>query len=338
MKNKFLFLSIAFILVAQFITDQLSAQITSQAYSEWVKVDSYKGSTTSAAFKYMIHIGKKEIEYEDWSMQVRANPVISNSEGKTIDPSRISIQLRNVKGGPKLKDFDAITKPIPLSFSDQYIIKKSDEDLEAEDDYYQQWVFEFDIIVAGGDYLEDIKSWKQYLMNLTFSLKDKSGRMITEASASVQMQIYPADMPPSGPTYGIEVNSNARNGLLNLKSVTDYVNGVEQVYENGLSITSKTDYQVQVRSLSSNFEADHNMTLPISTVSLQIQDPKKSGVGGTITLSENTQTVFSASNPGNGKKPRDFNLRYFTKANDERLINAKPASYQTTLMFTLVPQ
>ena len=162
--------------------------------------------------------------------------------------------------------------------------------------------------------------------------------MITEASASVQMQIYPADMPPSGPTYGIEVNSNARNGLLNLKSVTDYVNGVEQVYENGLSITSKTDYQVQVRSLSSNFEADHNMTLPISTVSLQIQDPKKSGVGGTITLSENTQTVFSASNPGNGKKPRDFNLRYFTKANDERLINAKPASYQTTLMFTLVPQ
>lgn len=316
----------------------MSAQVTSQAYSEWVKLDSYKGSVTSAAFKYIIHIGKKEIEYEDWSMMVRANPLITNSEGKNIDPSRFSIQLRNVKGGPKLKDFEAITKPIPLSFNDQYIIPKSEEELESEDDYYQQWVFEFDIIIEGGAYLDEFKSWNQYLMSLTFSVKDKRGIMITEANANVRMQIYPLDMPPFEPTYGIEVNANARNGLLEFKTVTDFVNGVEQVYENGLSIISKTDYQVQVRSLTNNFEADNGMTLPISTVSLQIQDPQKSSVGGTIVLSENSQTVFNATNPGNGKKARDFNLRYFTKPNDERMINAKPASYRTTLMFTLMPQ
>lgn len=338
MKNKLLFLSITFILVGLFSSDSLSAQITSQAYSEWIKVDSYNGSTTKAAFKYIIHIGKKEIEYEDWSMQVRADPPIINSEGKTIDPSRISIQLRSVKGGPKLKDFEAITKPIPLSFADQYIIRKSDEELKAEDDYYQQWVFEFDIIVEGGAYLDELKSWEQYLMNLTFSVKDRRGRMITEASANVQMQIYPSDMPPFEPTYGIEINSNAKNGLLEFKSVVDYVNGVEQVYENGLTIISRTPYQVQVRSLTSYFEADNNLTLPISTVRLQIQDPKNSGVGGTIILSENLQTVFSATNQGSGNKPRDFNLRYFTQPNDERMINAKPASYKTTLMYTLMPQ
>lgn len=338
MKNKFLFLSILFILLGFFSTEKLSAQITSQAYSEWVELNSYKGSVTREAFKYIIHIGKKELEYEDWSMMVRANPPITNSEGKIIDPSRISIQLRKVQGGPKLKDFEAITTPIPLSFNDQYIIRKSDEDLEAEDDYYQQWVFFFDIIIEGGAYLDELKSWKQYLMNLTFSVKDKRGNMITEANAGVHMQLYPSDMPPFEPTYGIEINSNARNGLLEFKSVTDFVNGVEQIYENGLSIISKTDYQVQVRSLLSNFEADNGMTLPISTVSLQIQDPHNSGVGGTIVLSENSQTVFNATNPGNGKKARDFNLRYFTQPQDERMINAKPASYRTTLMFTLIPQ
>ncbi len=214
MKNKVCILIIGFIILAASMgIYDLTAQVSSQAYSEWIKVDSYKGAVIQEAYKYIIHIGKKDIEYEDWSMQVRANPIITNSEGKVVDPSRISIQLRSVKGGPKLKDFEAITKPIPLSFTDQYIIKKSDEDLEADDGHYQQWVFAFDIIVSGGAYLDELKSWNQYYMNLTFSVKDKRGRLITDANAGVNMQIHPSDMPPFEPTYGIEVNSNARNGL-----------------------------------------------------------------------------------------------------------------------------
>lgn len=338
MKNKFLSLSILFILLVLFCTDKLSAQVTSQAHSDWIQVTSYKGSVTPNAFTYRLHIRGEDTEYDDWAMKVRANPTIRNSEGKTIDPSKISIQLKRVVGGPSLNDLEAIKKPIPLSYNDQYIIREADEDLEAENEYYEQWAFEFDIIVEGGAYLDALKSWQQYSMSLTFSVWDEKGRTITEADASIFMQIYPTDMPPFEPTYGIEVNANARNGLLEFKSVTDFVNGVEQTYENGLSIISKTDYQVQVRSLTNNFEADNGMTLPISTVSLQIQDPQKSSVGGTIVLSENSQTVFNATNPGNGKKARDFNLRYFTKPNDERMINAKPASYRTTLMFTLMPQ
>lgn len=338
MKNKTFTLSVILLLFVLVATGKLSAQyVTTQAYSEWIKLDSYKGSVTSDAFTYILHIHKKA-DYDDWAMKVRANPIIVNGEGKEIDPSKISIQLKRVDGGPSLSDLKANRRPIPLSYNDQYIIEEADEDLELDDDYYDKWEFKFDIIIEGGEYLEEIKSWDQYTMCLNFSIWDEDKRLISESHACVRMQIYPNDMPPSGPSYAIQVNSNARNGLLELKSVTDYVNGVEQVYENGLSIISDTPYQVQVRSLSSNFEADNNMTLPISTVRLQIQDPKNSGIGGTITLSEGLQTVFSATNLGNGKKPRDFNLRYFTQPNDERMINAKPASYKTTLVYTLMPQ
>ena len=71
-------------------------------------------------------------------------------------------------------------------------------------------------------------------------------------------------------------------------------------------------------------------------MSLEIRDPNNSGVGGTIALSENAQTVFSATNSTNN--PRLFNIRYFTQPNDERMMNAEPANYETTLMYTLVPQ
>lgn len=327
-------------LMATFFTGKLLAQVDSQVHSEWIRVDSYSGSTTSQAFTFILHLRQPNINYPKWSLMVRANPYITNHFGKNIDPSRISIRLNRITGGPSIQDIGANQTPIPLSFTNQYIFKNSNYPLRhGRFDYYSQYVFEFDIIVSGGAYLEDLKSWLlQYYMSLTFTVESNGKNVITEASDRVGIQIYPTDIPPSGPTYGIEVNSNAKNGLLEFKSVTDYVNGVEQVYENGLSVISDTPYQVQVRSLTSYFEADNNLTLPISTVRLQIQDPKNSGVGGTIILSENLQTVFSATNQGSENKPRDFNLRYFTQPNDERMINAKPASYKTTLMYTLMPQ
>lgn len=338
MKNKFLIISISFILVGLFGSGRLSAQLTSQANAQRFEVDSYNGKIAQGVFTYTLNLSGRNFNHNNWSMMVRA-PYITNIAGKTIDPSRISIRLNRITGGPSIQDIGANQTPIPLSYNDQYLFEKTSYPLKHKWGEDRQYVFEFDIIVSGGAYLEDLKNfWLRYWLNLEFTVELNNGQRITDANATSWMKIYPTDIPPSGPTYGIEVNSNAKNGLLEFKSVTDYVNGVEQVYENGLSVISDTPYQVQVRSLTSNFEADNNLTLPISTVRLQIQDPKNSGVGGTIILSENLQTVFSATNQGSGNKPRDFNLRYFTQPNDERMINAKPASYKTTLMYTLMPQ
>lgn len=336
MKNRLIALSAILFLFVLVATERLSAQhVTSHAYSGWIKLDSYKGSVTKDAFTYMLHIGRKA-EYDDWAMKVRANPIITNSEGKEIDPSKISIQLKRVEGGPSLSDLEAIRRPIPLSYADQYIIEEADEDLELDDDYYDRWDFKFDIIIEGGEYLEALKSWDQYTMCLTFSVWDEDKRLISESDACVRMQIYPNDMPPYEPTYGIQIRGDARDGLLEFKTVTDYVNGVEQQYEAGLSITSETSYQLQVRSLTNQFESEFN-TLPIETVSLEIQDSDNKGTRGAIVLSADPQTVFRVRKNNKKKETRHFNLRYFTQPGDERLIQATPASYKTTLMYTMTP-
>ena len=336
MKNKFLVVVIAVITFALFNSGGLSAQVDSESNSNWIKLSSYAGSTTFNAFRFSINIRGNNINYPNWSLVVRANPPISNSEGKTFDPSKISIRINQISGGPTLADVGASKTPIPLSFNDVYIVNRSKFPLKnGSDEYYKKYTFDFDILIAGGSYLEALKTWEQYRMFLTFSVLGANDKVITQSSSDVGMQIYPDDMPPSEPTYGIEINSNARNGLLEFKTMTDYVNGVEQTYQNGLSVTSTTSYAVQVRSLKNNFEADAN-TLPVSTVSLEIKDPNNSGVGGTKPLSENDQTIFRATNPN--KKARLYNIRYFTQPNDERMIYAKPASYETTLVYTLVPQ
>lgn len=335
MKNKFLVVLLAFISIALFSTEKLYAQVTSESNSNWIKLTSYAGSTTYNAFRFSINLIGRNINYPNWSLVVRANPPITNAEGKTFDPSKISIRINQVSGGPTLADLGANQTPIPLSFTDKYIINRSNFPLRnGPNEYYKKYTFDFDILIEGGSYLENLKTWSQYLLSLTFTVLGANDKPITESSSQVFMQIYPNDAPIE-PTYGIEVNSNARNGLLEFNTMRHYVEGVSQEYENGLSITSDTPYAVQVRSLTTNFEASSN-TLPVSTVSLEIKDPINSAVGGTTTLSGNDQTVFNANN--SGTQPRLFNLRYFTQPNDERMINAKPANYQTTLIYTLIPQ
>ncbi|MDD2475681.1 MAG: hypothetical protein PHI32_07200 [Dysgonamonadaceae bacterium] len=336
MKNKLFIAVVTFISIAFFYSQKLSAQVTSESNSSWIELTSYTGSTTYNAFRFSINLSGKNINYPNWSLVVRANPPITNPEGKIFDPTKISIRINQVTGGPTLADLGANQTPIPLSFNDKHIINRSSFPLRnGPEEYYKKYTFDFDVLIEGGSYLENLKTWSQYILSLTFSVLGANDKSITQSSPQVFMQIYPTGTPPSEPTYGIQVNSNARNGLLEFKTITDYVNGVSQTYQNGLSVTSNTGYAVQVRSLKTNFEAGTHI-LPVSAVSLEIKDPNNSAVGGTISLSGNDQTVFNATN--SGTQPRLFNLRYFTQPNDERMLNAKPASYETTLVYTLAPQ
>lgn len=338
MKNKFILGVVVFITVALFTTQKLIAQVTSDSNRDWIGVTSYNGSTTYNVFRYSVILSGVNINYPNWSLAVRVNSTITNSEGKIMDPSKIRIRLNNISGdrAPSIPQIGASQTPIPLSFSNQNIIQRSNFPLyHGPTDYYDMYVFGFDIIIEGGIYLEQLKSnLNQYAMGLTFSVLDSSNNLLTQSSPIIMMRIYPEGNPPSEPTYGIIVNTAARNGLLELKTMRDYIEGVSQTYKDGLSVTSTTDYSIEVRSLKNNFEAGNN-TVPVNAVSLELKDSRNNG-GGTIVLSENTQTVFNTT--ATGKQARLFDIRYFTTPNDERLINATPASYQTTLMYTLVPR
>ena len=229
MKNRILVFILAFVWIALFTTEKLSAQVDSESNSSWIGLDSYNGSTTLNAFRFSINLREPKINYRNWSLVVRANPPITNSEGKTIDPSKISIRINKVSAfstsAPTLAELGADQTPIPLSFNDKYIINRSKFPLRTEsNEHYKKYTFDFDILIEGGSYLENLKTYEQYLLSLTFSVLGSNDRVVTESSPSVFMQIYPDDTPPSGPEFGFEVFADAS---LNFNVPEDYTRKVE---------------------------------------------------------------------------------------------------------------
>src|SRR5690606_11892043 len=120
----------------------------------------------------------------------------------------------------------------PIIPNSQYAIRTGSQHLNNN-----QLRFSFDIIVEGGSYLEQLKSWQNYVMNMEFTFTSSVVNP-SKTNRVIQFQIHPDDTPPIAPTYGIQINSNARNGLLEFKTLSDYVNGVSQTYPNGLLVTA----------------------------------------------------------------------------------------------------
>ncbi|WP_118195333.1 hypothetical protein [Albibacterium indicum] len=302
--------------------------------SAWISNYSYQGSVTDAAFRTEFHFGNKRINYPNWSLYVRLAEPMRNSEGKVFDPSRMKIRIIDpTSPTPALQEIGTNSVQIPLGLSNIPVISKAQVPLATNSDY-QYWLFSYDIFIDGGAYLDALKSWQNYNIGLIFTLVNAGGQILAESTARATFQIYPQDQLPVEPTYAIQINGQARDGVLEFRNVIDYVNGVSQTYPGGLAITSTTPYTVQVRALSPNLTSADNL-LPVNTVSLSITEGSGS-VGGTIVLSENLQTVFNGIN--STSQARTFDIRYFTKPNDERMLRVKPDSYQTTLMYTLIPQ
>ena len=335
MKNNFLafvFTLGSFILLN---VHNLTGQVVdSESNSNWIGLSSYNGSTTVNAFRFSINIRGENINYPNWSLVVRANSPITNSEGKIFDPSKISIRINQVTGGPTLTELGANQTPIPLSFNDKYIINRSSFPLKnGKGEYYKKYTFDFDIIIAGGSYLENLKTYQQYLMSLTFSVLGANDKVVTESSPSVSMQIYPDDAPPSGPEFGFEVFADAS---LNFNVPEDYTRKVESSEESWLKVTSKDKgYTVNVQTSDSYFEGESD--IPVGVVSMQVEDKIGSRTGPEIALKNSGQTVFNGN--ATGSEPRKLDVRYFISPDNAKgLAIYKPGNYVTRLTYTLLPQ
>ena len=341
MKNRILVFIVAFVSIILFSTEKLSAQVTSESNSSWIGLSSYNGSITVNAFRFSINIKGENINYPNWSLVVRANSPITNSEGKIFDPSKISIRINEVTGGPSLTELGANQTPIPLSFNDKYIINRSSFPLKnGKGEYYKKYTFDFDIIIAGGSYLENLKTYKQYLLSLTFSVLGANDKVVTESSPSVKMQIYPDDTPPSGPEFGFEVNANA---TLNFNTPEQYTRQVENNPINSwVNVTSKNSgYVIKVKANNPNFELIRNdsgvsgdATIPVNVVNVEMQSAGSGTSQGAKTLSSTTaQTLFIGTKNNN---PQKLPVRYFiTKTEAEKLATKKSGEYRTILTYTL---
>ena len=348
MKNRIWVFVVAFIAIWLINKGQLSAQgITATANNTgWIDVNSYSGKIVENLFYLRIDIADN-VKYPNWSLKVRASSVIKNSENKTIDPSKISIRLNRIEQGPTIGQIGASTNPIPLSLSDKFIFEKSNIALERNLKYSSshQWVFVFDIIVVGDEglnYMEALKGYNDYMLNLTFTIIAANKSILAEPSVGALLRIYPNDTPPSGPDFGFEVNANA---TLDFNTPEQYTRQVENNPINSwVNVTSKNSgYVIKVKTNNPNFELIRNdsgvsgdPTIPVNVVNVEMQSAGSGTSQGAKTLSStNAQTLFIGTKNNNLQK---LPVRYFiTKTEAEKLATKTSGEYKAILTYTLEP-
>jgi len=303
----------------------------------WIKLTSYAGVVVANAFQVQINLRQPLIRVPNWSLRVSLSQSISNADGKTLDPQRVRLRLQDVQGGNhSLGQLGAVLTPIPLSPGEIFPVRRAKAPLATvADEYYQQVLLIFEISVEGGTYLDAFKSWNNYALGLNFSLLDEHDQVLSQSTAFNSMQLYPLDSGPVEPAYSIHVNGAARDGLLELSSKDDYQLGVSQTIPDGVTVTSSTAYAIEVKAASPSLVAGAEQ-VPVGTVGLTLSGTNGSHAQGTVYLAPEPQKVIQSAN--GQAEPQLFDLTYFTKAADERLLQAKPAHYQVLLIFTLVPQ
>lgn len=342
MKNKIYWILPFVLTILLWNSKALFAQITliDGGGEGYTSVRSYSGVVKENHYILQLDVNGEDVNISNWSISVRVKEPIRNSEGKVLDPSKVSLRLNNISGKrdvPTIQQVGAIIGKIPLSLADVPIIPNSQYAIRTGSQHLNnnQLRFSFDIIVEGGSYLEQLKSWQNYVMNMEFTFTSSVVNP-SKTNRVIQFQIHPDDTPPITPTYGIQINSNARNGLLEFKTLSDYVNGVSQTYPNGLLVTANTPYVVQVKTNSPSF-IDGNNEFPVEYVKLSIKDSNNGVVGGNINLSNNLTDVFRAINTNT--QPRLFDITYSMRPSEAQMLGIKSGNnYQTTLTYTLIPQ
>ncbi len=315
------------------------AQFTTQAHNTgWVEVQSYNGVTAQEGKIIRFHLNNNTSIPAGWSLLARLNGPVTNSENMNFPIDKIKLKIHKIETQsgtpPTIEQIGANNSAVPMSLFNVGLIPNSPLLLQPPQ-FYEQYVLFYDIIVEGGAYLTNYKSWQNYTLNFIFTVIDQSNTVISNASSSIQMRIYPNDNPPIEETYSLSIQGSAKNVNLEFKTMQDYTQGVQIEYPNALSVISNTDYVLSVRASHPEMYSQNN-SLPVDAIKLSIQDANDTNIQGTITLSAFEQPILTTGNPS--LQPRLFDLKYFTTPNDPTIIQAPSDNYSTTLFYTLTPQ
>lgn len=320
-------------------------------YTSWVnsylQINSYSGNTNPDAYTFML-TGNGAFNIPYWKISMRLKQPITSTDGKyTIPASKISLQPVSSSGqaypGP-VPTIPQIGMPLNTFLQEKqevFLIPQSNAPLYNQpvqpNGYYSLQV-KFSMNVIGGSYLGSYPAWISFIAPVQFTAYDQYNNIIGRTDHNFQFQIGTLSGTPTDvPEMSLQFSSKAVNGALEFKSLSDYVNGVSVLYSNGLIVKSNTQYQIKLRSLQGQFSSPAGNFIPLETVKLNLVPVSgNSGNVYPVLLSASPQLIASGSSTGNTSVYYD--IKYSTKANDERVINAKSEEYSTTLQYEIIPQ
>lgn len=337
-----LFLCIAFALVT-YIAKAQNFNVDSNNYAS---INSYGGIVKTNAYKVWFD-GNGNLNLPTWRVSARVKQPISN--GSQIFPAnKISLLPTTTYGqlnGSALPTVTQVGMPLQTFLQqgqEVFLVPQSQAGLfnsAGGGNPYYSFHIPFDLKVEGGAYLSQFTTWSQFTMILEFRFYDDKNQIRGVQERYYTLQIATLSGSPQTPVnqLAIKVASNAVNGLLELKTKEDYLQGASVKYSNGLMVSANTDYQLKVTALQPNFTSQSGSTLPLNTVNLSLTPVSTNQASVfSVALSSNAQKIASGSSTQSAQVY--FDVVYATKLNDTNLINAKPEQYTTTLQYEIVPQ
>lgn len=308
-----------------------------------LNVYTYNGAIANEAFTVRLDYTGTYLNIPNWKLSVQLiQPFQSGGAIFPLDkikliPTRTEGQTNFPGPLPTIERIGVIS-PVSLNgMSETYIVPSSNTPIYHKSDYSQYYDLQMKInlLVEGGAYLEDLQE-KTFrgTFRFTYLRQDNSVIGIFERQFTIQIHKLSGTPPAPENKYSISFSADATNAQIEYNSISDYVNGKSVTYEDGLTITANTNYQLSVRSVESNFTSPAGNTLPLDIVSLQLVGPN--GSGTSVPLSSNGQPLLQGQSTSGS--PQGFDIRYFTKANDERLHEVRSEQYSTQLMFEITPR
>lgn len=228
------------------LTVAASAQLTLNAHNNgWVQVNGSSGVTVTNVVAVEMHMSGA-LNYKNWSLVARVVSPIVNSQKKEFPVEKLKLRFNNYttsqyysENYPTLNQLGVIQNNIAMSFSPNYFIRNSLMAITTPTGRYGGIVLNYDIVIDAGTYLNPLKSWNNYPIQLEFSILNEFGAVIGRSLFSIEMQISPNGNYEPIPTLSIAVDGSAVNGELVFNTIQDYRNGVKKEYQNGLIVSDR---------------------------------------------------------------------------------------------------
>ncbi|RRJ93581.1 hypothetical protein [Flavobacterium macacae] len=312
----------------------------------YMQINSYNGTTNADAITMTLS-GNGTINMPHWRIAAKVLQPITSANGQHVIPAnKISVQPISSTGQahpnpiPTISEIGAPLNVFLQQSTDVFLIPQSNVPLynaPAQPNGYYNLQLKYAMTLNGGAYLGSFPAWTDFYAPIELTAYDRYNTVIGRMTHTFRFQIGNITDAPAPAVLSLTVTMGASNGVLEFNSMQDYSNGVSVTYPNGLEARSSTAFQIKVKAQGDLRSAIGNV-VPIGAVHLALLPAAgaSQSSGPPVALSLTNQILATGSHTNGGAYRYD--VKYYTLAQDERLVNAKPDHYAATLLYEITPQ
>lgn len=345
--NKYLNI-LFFLLIGSQSWAQVIPGLTFETYSNnYISVHSYNGVTAANAYTMRFQYSGTNLNVPNWKISARiTQPIISTDGISVFPPEMLSFQAVSTSGqnpSGAVPTLSQIGMPPSVSLNglnETFLIPQSNVPLYNITQYnsYYDLRIDYNLTVAAGAYLQALQgghSQKRYTVHFEFRSYGQHNQVIGMQRRTYTIDVFRLGNAPE--QLLLQITGTATNGLLEIQTPTDYVNGASVLYPSSLSVVANVGYQLKARSINPEFTSSNGNSIPLNSVKLElIPVTGNTATAIPIMLSTAAQTIATGNATGNSSV--FYDIKYSTLSNNPNLIQVSSGIYGTVLEYQITPQ